>query len=212
MHPGRRSRTFGHWAPDSPRTIVPPLAARLTRSVLITFSIAQWCRGVLADTSVAALLLITFAWATTINLHLMQDDKAGTLPEKPGTPDRIGGFLTGQLLWLVPLLRTFSSDHWFWHPVHIPPVLILTGAMAAGLLPVATTLSRFRHNSGGETPSAPREFDVAVLCAAIFLTTGAPLWAAGAIGLAMRIVFNCRLKAGRELSGTDPANVCAIVP
>jgi hypothetical protein len=212
MHPGRRSQTFGHRAPDSPRAIVPPLAARLIRSVLITFSIAQWCRAVLADTSVAALLLITFAWATTINLHLMRDDKETTLREKTATPDRIGGFLTGQLLWLVPLLRTFSPNHWFWHPVHIPPALILTGAMAAALLPVATVLGRLRHNSGGESPSAPPEFDVAVLCAAIFLTTGAPLWAAGAVGLAMPIVLHRRLKAGRELSRTAPVNVCAIVP
>ena len=207
MDPHQISPTPGH---RSPATTVPPRAARLIRSVLITFSIAGWCRGLLADASFGVLLLVTCAWATTINLHLMRADTEAILGRAQGTRDGIGGFIAGQLLWLVPLLRTLSPDHWFWRPVHIPAVLILAGMIAAASLPVATLLARIRHKTGAAAPSAPPEFDLAVLCAAIFLATGALLWAAAAAGLANPIVATL-VSRRRVVSCPKPTNACATV-
>ena len=158
----------------------PPLPARLIRSLLVTFSVAQFCRMFAGGAPLSALPLMTFAWATTITTQLTDADHAGTTGAGVWSPGTAVGFLSGQLLWAVPLFRVLAPDHWFWAPIQTPATLTSLALALTVCCPLLPLWNRVVGPS--RTWMLSREFDLPILCSVFFVLTGSLVFAVGAAG------------------------------
>ena len=157
----------------------PPLFARLIRSLLVTFAVAQFCRLFAGGAPLLALLVMTFAWASTIASQLAEGDKGGGAGSGLWSLDAALGFLSGQLLWAAPLLRVLAPDHLLWVPIHTPAMLstvALTATVCCPMLPLWNRLVGERR-----TLTLSREFDLPILCSAFFVLSGSLVFAVGAV-------------------------------
>jgi hypothetical protein len=177
----------------------------LIRSLLVTFSVAQFCRVFAGDLPVPALLVMTFAWASTIAGQLAEADHAGTVDSRLWSPDAAVGFLSGQLLWAAPLLRVLAPAHWFWLPV--PTASALTAA--AVVATVCCPLIPWWNKVVGRRPALvlSRDLDLAILCSSFFLLSGSLVFAVGAAAslttvLASRLTLSSLAARHRRMSHT----------
>ena len=157
----------------------PPLPARLIRSLLVTFSVAQFCRLFAGAAPPLALLVMTFAWASTIASQLAERDKAGAGGGGLWSADAALGFLSGQLLWAAPLFRVLAPDHWFWAPIQTPATLSAVALAATVCCPLLPLWNRVVGQS--RTWRLSREFDLPILCSGFFVLSGSLVFAVGAV-------------------------------
>jgi hypothetical protein len=156
----------------------PPLFARLIRSLLVTFAVAQFCRLFAGAAPLLALLVMTFAWASTIASQLAEGDKAGA-GGGLWSADTALGFLSGQLLWAAPLVRVLAPDHWFWTPIQTPATLTAVALAATVCCPLLPLWNRVVGQS--RTWMLSREFDLPILCSGFFVLSGSLVFAVGAV-------------------------------
>jgi hypothetical protein len=158
--------------PHSPRI-------RLLRTLVLMFAVAEWCWSMLGVARFDAVLMITFAWASTIVRRMMTEPSVGTeIAQWPS--DVTAAVAAGQLLWvLLPWLRAADPQSWFWLPVAVPTSFWVVGSAVAVCWPLQPFFARF---CSGETPPANgaaivREWDVAVLSGSFFLISGSLVFA-----------------------------------
>jgi hypothetical protein len=156
----------------------PPLPARLIRSLLVTFSVAQFCRLFAGAAPLPALLVMTFGWAITIASQLAEGDRTGAAGAESWSADAALGFLSGQLLWAAPMVRVMAPDHWFWAPIQTPATLTTVALAATVCCPLLPLWNRVVGES--RTWMLSREFDLPILCSGFFLLSGSLVFAIGA--------------------------------
>jgi hypothetical protein len=158
--------------PHSPRI-------RLLGTLVLMFAVAEWCWSVLGVARFDAVLVITFAWASTIVRRMMTEPAVAT--EIAQWPSAVTAAVAGgQLLWVVlPWFRAMDPQDWFWLPIAVPPSLVVVGSAVAICWPLHPFFVRF---SAGEARSANGTamllpWDVTVLSGSFFLISGSLVFA-----------------------------------
>ena len=183
----------------------PPLPARLIRLLLVTFSVAQFCRVFAGTAPRPALVVMTFAWASIIASQLTDADRGGAAAEGLWPADTALGFLSGQLLWAAPLARVVAPEHWFWLPIQVPSALTAAALVAIVCCPLRPFWNRVVGQRGALMVS--RDFDLAILCSGFFMLSGSLVFAVGAAAslttvIASRLTRSATSLADRKTSHT----------
>ena len=167
------------------------------------FAVAEWCWSMLGIARFDAVLMITFAWTTTIVRRTMTEPPvAAEIARWPS--DVTAAFAGGQLLWVVlPWLRAADPQSWFWLPVVVPTSCLVVGSAVAVCWPLQPFLVRFCSGEPANRAAIVREWDVTVLSGSFFLISGSLVFAvvACASSAAMLVaaavsVRNADLRAG----------------